>query len=34
LAKPAIDDFLNQRIRCRHLTVSAIKEIPWIGEAI
>lgn len=23
-------DFLDQRIRCRHLTVSAIKEIPWL----
>lgn len=34
LAKPATDDFLNQRIRCRHLTVSAIKDIPWIGESI
>lgn len=22
--------FLNQRIRCRHLTVQAVKEIPWI----
>jgi hypothetical protein len=21
--------FLNQRIRCRHLTVSAVREIPW-----
>jgi len=34
LAKPATDIFLNQRIRCRHLTVSAVKDIPWIGEAI
>jgi hypothetical protein len=24
------DSFLNQRIRCRHLTVSSINEIPWI----
>jgi hypothetical protein len=23
------NDFLNERIRCRHLTVSAVKEIPW-----
>ena len=23
------NDFLNQRIRCRHLTVSAVREIPW-----
>jgi len=28
------NDFLNQRIRCRHLTVTAVKEIPWIGEKI
>jgi hypothetical protein len=28
------NDFLNQRIRCRHLTVSAVKEIPWIGESL
>lgn len=32
LADPATDDFLNSRIRCRHLTVSAIKEIPWIDK--
>lgn len=24
------DKFLNKRIRCRHLTVGAIREIPWI----
>ncbi|RRC95910.1 N-6 DNA methylase [Schaalia canis] len=29
LSSPSTEDFLNQRIRCRHLTVSAIKEIPW-----
>ena len=34
LANPITDDFLNIRIRCRHLTVSAIKNIPWIGEEI
>jgi hypothetical protein len=28
------NDFLNQRIRCRHLTVSAVKEIPWTGDPI
>ena len=28
------NDFLNQRIRCRHLTVSAVKEIPWIGDQV
>ncbi len=26
------NDFLNERIRCRHLTVSAVKEIPWQEE--
>jgi hypothetical protein len=29
LADPRTVDFLDGRIRCRHLTVSAIKEIPW-----
>jgi hypothetical protein len=24
--------FLNKRIRCRHLTVSAVKEVPWWKE--
>ena len=24
-----VDDFLNKRIRCRHLTKSAISELPW-----
>lgn len=24
------NEFLNNRIRCRHLTVGAVKEIPWI----
>lgn len=24
-----VNDYLNNRIRCRHLTVSAISEIPW-----
>jgi len=27
-----IDQWLDQRIRCRHLTVSAVKEIPWWGN--
>jgi len=27
-----INEFLNNRIRCRHLTVSAISEIPWRFE--
>ena len=25
-------NFLNQRIRCRHLTVSSLKELPWLGK--
>lgn len=29
LKKESTNDFLNQRIRCRHLTVGAVKEIPW-----
>ena len=32
LKQEETNDFLNQRIRCRHLTVSAVKEIPWIGD--
>ena len=34
LQDPKTNDFLNQRIRCRHLTVSAVKEIPWIGDSL
>ncbi len=26
------DNFMNRRIRCRHLTASSINEIPWIEE--
>ncbi|MCK9709477.1 hypothetical protein [Pseudomonas syringae] len=29
LEEKYINEFLNSRIRCRHLTVSAISEIPW-----
>lgn len=29
LKREEVDDWLNERIRCRHLTVSAVKEIPW-----
>lgn len=29
LRRPATNAFLNQRIRCRHLTVGVVKEIPW-----
>jgi len=25
-------NWLNQRIRCRHLTVSSLKELPWLGK--
>ncbi len=28
------NDFLNERIRCRHLTVSAVKEIPFDGGVL
>jgi hypothetical protein len=31
LRNPDTNNFLNQRIRCRHLTVSAVREIPWVG---
>lgn len=29
LSKEYVNEFLNNRIRCRHLTVSAVSEIPW-----
>jgi len=29
LKNPKTNDFLNQRMRCRHLTVLAVREIPW-----
>lgn len=29
LADPRAVDFLDNRIRCRHLTVRAVREIPW-----
>ena len=25
-------NWLNQRIRCRHLTVSSLRELPWLGK--
>jgi hypothetical protein len=31
LRKPLTDDWLNKRIRCRHLTVKAVQELPWWG---
>lgn len=30
LRHPQTNEFLNNRIRCRHLTVGAVKDIPWI----
>lgn len=32
LRSPRTDEWLNHRIRCRHLTVSAVAEIPWWGD--
>lgn len=32
LMSEEVNKFLNNRIRCRHLTVSAVKEIPWEVE--
>lgn len=29
LKQDYVNDFLNTRIRCRHLTVTAVSEIPW-----
>lgn len=29
LKKMKTDEWLNQRIRCRHLTVGALKDVPW-----
>lgn len=29
LKRPTTNAFLNRRIRCRHLTVGVVKEIPW-----
>jgi hypothetical protein len=29
LEKEYVNEFLNERIRCRHLTVTAVSEIPW-----
>ena len=29
LKSPQTDRWLNKRIRCRHLTVGALKEVPW-----
>lgn len=32
LRRPKTSNWLNQRIRCRHLTVSALRSVPWISE--
>ncbi len=32
LQKPETSQWLNHRIRCRHLTVSSVKEIPWWNQ--
>ncbi len=31
LQQPSTNSFLNQRIRCRHLTVGVVKDIPWVA---
>jgi hypothetical protein len=33
LQRPETDEWLDRRIRCRHLTVSALGEIPWSIKA-
>ena len=30
MQRPATNTFLNRRIRCRHLTVGIVREIPWV----
>lgn len=32
LAMPETTEYLNKRIKCRHLTVGALLELPWIKE--
>ena len=32
LKHPYTSSWLNKRIRCRHLTVASLKEIPWKGD--
>ncbi len=32
LKSPKTTEWFNQRIRCRHLTVSSVKGLPWIGQ--
>lgn len=29
LRDPRTNDWINERIRCRHLTISALRELPW-----
>jgi N-6 DNA Methylase len=33
LRSPRTDEWFNQRIRCRHLTVTAMRQLPWWPEA-
>ncbi len=32
LQTPSISEWMNARLRCRHLTVKAVQEIPWLGD--
>ena len=32
LQSPQTNEWLNQRIRCRHLTVTALRDLPWQGK--
>jgi len=29
MVEHALNDWLNERIRCRHLTVKALQDLPW-----
>ncbi len=34
LRRPQTNDWLNERIRCRHLTVTAMRNLPWWKENV
>lgn len=34
LRHPQTNDWLNERIRCRHLTVTAMRNLPWWKENV
>ncbi len=34
LRRPQTNDWLNERIRCRHLTVTAMRDLPWWKEHV